>query len=757
MATEANADDDELRDISCIFGIFDSGVEDILAKIDTVSREEIERELTENFDKELLRNFRLKSFELAKEKAKRVTTDKGASGILDDALVEHQTDQSNALRQCIDQWETVKRRAKHKLVNDALSFLLYVLDANATFPVSVIRSASTDKITLEEEDSTEDITEQFYREVSNATEPVDIDVVYAEADKELHVITLPAVQVIDLGPIDDLLGIERDIVVDRPVPIENSASGGTTDSEGKKDPQSDAESTSVEHQSTKSSCSPKPISLPCTHCGHSLFSVNTVPPGKKDTGTSSADFRDYLKMMSERDNERAVSREEYEYHTDYIEQLAQEAVKKSKDIEIWQKRVEARVLRLEHSQVRKDERVLRVEQTVAKMDLDYTTHQKALHDRMEKLAILEHRPPDEEESDILCMERMRGPPVDAVSQRAPASDDRRRRVETKHESIWDMRIPVNTAPSGGARMKQAAVVEHDSGGVGHVRERVRRPSRVNLPPTPTKPYSRKPTTQPDRVKESEASGKRLLSPGILNFTAKPPTPAKADRPRSSSRLDERPGHPPTLFNGRSNHETTTESAGAFDVSGLSTSWYDDECNSEKHDSEESAIDNRSSLLREDATPKEQRPPKPTRSARKRTPSKHTEGDAERQPADRHTRTPSDGNAERQSDSRHARFPGEYERGNYDSRDSEGSARRDERMPNKGRYDPSMRDNGDKGDERDDRPFYNVVKKNAWKPQKPYQPSNKRKREWSGNKQVIELKAAPETEGKELFVEGLDYS
>ena len=358
MATEASTDDDELRDISCIFGIFDTGVEDILAKIDTVSREEIEHELTENFDKELLRNLRLKCFELAKEKAKRSAVDNRGDRNYADALAGDQADQWNSLTQCIDQWETVKRRAKHKIVNDALGFLLYVIDPNATFPPNVIRSASTDNFTLEEEEISEDLTEQFCREVSKAVTPVEVEVIHSEANREKHVITLPAVQVIDLRPIEGHLDIETDSVYEQKGNSPKGASGGdTTPVDCPSEPPTVEESG---EERGKGNCinNTKPISLPCTLCGHSLQSVSIGQAGKKDTGTSADDFRDYLKRMNDLERETPVSREEYEYHTDYIEQLAQEAVKKNKDIEVWQRRVEERVLRLERNQVRKDDRVL---------------------------------------------------------------------------------------------------------------------------------------------------------------------------------------------------------------------------------------------------------------------------------------------------------------------------------------------------------------------------------------------------------------
>ena len=337
------------------------------------------------------------------------------------------------------------------------------------------------------------------------------------------------------------------------------------------------------------------------------------------------------------------------------------------------------------------------------------------------------------------MERMRGPPIDAVSQRAPYRDVWQPPEGLRHESVWDMEAQANNVAAGSARGKQTSAVECNPTLDGHERERDRRPSRVALDPTPVKSYSRKPPTQADKVRESVTTGKRLLSPGILNFTAKPPSADKPDRPRSSSRNDERPIRPPILFNGQSNQETSVGNAGAFDVSEVSTTWYDEEDILDKEDSDDGSCTTRSSHQQKRTPPKEQRNPRPTRGARKKSPQQHSAGNSGRRPA-----------------GRQARFPGEYGSDNNDVKGNNNDKKRDYRKPEKGQ-EVASRNTGGEIAEGNERPFYDVVKKNAYKPQKPYQPNNKRKREWSGNKHVIELKSAPEPEGKELYVEGLDYS
>ena len=183
--------DEELYDISCILGIFDQEVEEILVRIDSVERVDVESELTERFEKDILRYVRGKIFELAKDKVIKSLANNSPIGILDNDNILDQTVQSQLLGSCVAQWEPVNRRAKHKLTNDAIQFLLFVLGQCDKFPTKLVKLASLDRGDLAGVDDT-DLVNQFNNDLATSNGPVEFELVYTDEDKERHIITFPA-------------------------------------------------------------------------------------------------------------------------------------------------------------------------------------------------------------------------------------------------------------------------------------------------------------------------------------------------------------------------------------------------------------------------------------------------------------------------------------------------------------------------------------------------------------------------------------
>ena len=183
--------EEEGYDISCIFGVFEQDVEEILVKIDTEERQDVESELTERFEKDVLRYMRGKIFELAKEKIIRGIENNRSLGLLDDNTMLDGVDQSLLLTKCIAQWEPVTRRAKHKLTSDAIHFLLFVLGQNEKFPTNLVKSSSLDKGELIDPKDNEDLLSQFNRDITAATGPSEFRLVYTDSEKERHSITIP--------------------------------------------------------------------------------------------------------------------------------------------------------------------------------------------------------------------------------------------------------------------------------------------------------------------------------------------------------------------------------------------------------------------------------------------------------------------------------------------------------------------------------------------------------------------------------------
>ena len=183
--------EEERYDISCIFGIFEYDVEKILVKIDTEERRDVEAELTERFEKDILRFTRGKIFDLAKLKITKDLENKGATSLLDDVTMFTYQNQSQLASRCVSQWEPVARRAKHKLASDAIHFLMFVLGQCEKFPTSLIKSTLLDKGEIYDPRNNKDLLSQFNHSLATATGPLEVNVVYTDNVRERHIVTIP--------------------------------------------------------------------------------------------------------------------------------------------------------------------------------------------------------------------------------------------------------------------------------------------------------------------------------------------------------------------------------------------------------------------------------------------------------------------------------------------------------------------------------------------------------------------------------------
>ena len=185
----ARLTDDELYSLHNISDLFDKNVGEILMKINLQDREDTESELSELCDKEELRNIRDKIFELAKEKIVRDLVVKDAVDLLDDTDLAIAIGQSDALARGVLQWEAVNRRVKHKLANDAVHFLLYLIGHSTKFPTKLIRDISLDRTCLEEDILSDDLALALSKDLEKADGPVDITLVNVNGDSEQYTIT----------------------------------------------------------------------------------------------------------------------------------------------------------------------------------------------------------------------------------------------------------------------------------------------------------------------------------------------------------------------------------------------------------------------------------------------------------------------------------------------------------------------------------------------------------------------------------------
>ena len=181
--------DEECSDLSEVLSRLDLKAEEILARIETSNRSEIECELTEVFDKESLSNLREKIFQMVREKAAKCLQLQSAGGIFGSAFVIDPHDDQQTARSFINQWEPVPRRAEHKFASDITEFLAFALGVRNTLPIKLIRGTSLDRGCVEEECSTS-LEEKLVSDIENSTAPFEVDVINSAEDSETHVVTI---------------------------------------------------------------------------------------------------------------------------------------------------------------------------------------------------------------------------------------------------------------------------------------------------------------------------------------------------------------------------------------------------------------------------------------------------------------------------------------------------------------------------------------------------------------------------------------
>ena len=191
MAATSRSDDDELRIATCLKGLFDDEIIQILQRIETSDVLDVEDEMTERYDKDELRSIRKKMFNLAKEKVINDVGDNTYESPLDDAKTDDLGDQSQAYIKCVSQWEAVNRRAKHTLASDTIHFLMFMSGRTTKFPTNLVSPASLDKVSLIEEPTSEELLIRLSNELDKSPGPVECNLVYRDACSERYSITLP--------------------------------------------------------------------------------------------------------------------------------------------------------------------------------------------------------------------------------------------------------------------------------------------------------------------------------------------------------------------------------------------------------------------------------------------------------------------------------------------------------------------------------------------------------------------------------------
>ena len=191
MATASRSDGEELRILTCLKGLFDDEIVQILQKIETTDILDVEDEMTERFDKDELRSLREKLFILAKEKLICDIENNTCENLPDDVTTGEPDDQSQSYAQCVGQWEAVNRRAKHTLASDSIHFLMFITGRTTKFPTKLVSPASLDKVSLVEEPTSEELLIRLSKELDKSPGPVECSLVYKDESSERYTISLP--------------------------------------------------------------------------------------------------------------------------------------------------------------------------------------------------------------------------------------------------------------------------------------------------------------------------------------------------------------------------------------------------------------------------------------------------------------------------------------------------------------------------------------------------------------------------------------
>ena len=306
--------DEEVPDYSEVLGRLDPRAERILTRIDASSRTDIEREITDAFDKEALRNLREKVFELVRDKAARCLLQPSAGGIFGKAFVIDPQDDPRDAKTFVDQWEPVPRRAEHKFASDITEYIAFVTGIDRVLPVKLIRGSSLDKGVVEEEVPKDCLDSQLVDDIAQSTTPVDVEVIDSSAGTETHVVTI------------------------HPTPEQHGSHDSAASEDGSESESDDSES---ECENNPPQAEPVITSIACPTC-HSKLIIEVTSQAIVN------ELQRAIKMADRSsDGEKPVSTNVFELQSDYVEGMCKEVAAKVDEILEWKREVDRRLNTIE--------------------------------------------------------------------------------------------------------------------------------------------------------------------------------------------------------------------------------------------------------------------------------------------------------------------------------------------------------------------------------------------------------------------------
>ena len=299
------------EDISCICGLVEPEVEGILLRYDDFDRKDLERELASECDKQMLLHARGKIFDLVKAKVLRCLSTEEAAKLLGDAPTDDKDECTALLSSYVGQWELTPRRVEHRISFDIMEMLAFVLGTEVSFPSKLIKESSLSRgshTNAGNADNDTSLLKQLEKDISCATGPADIETVSKKDGS--HVLSVSFRVDADAEPGEKDTAQVNVPEVSKAVSAEIEGSALTT-----------AICTCKCHLSKK---------------GQDKAS-NTIEPIKV------VEKHD----MATQTGEEVITRTEFEYQSEYVEEKCSENARDIKEIGKWRSNMQDRIRRVE--------------------------------------------------------------------------------------------------------------------------------------------------------------------------------------------------------------------------------------------------------------------------------------------------------------------------------------------------------------------------------------------------------------------------
>ena len=304
-------------DISCICGLVEPEIEGILLRYDDEDRKDIERELANDCDKQALLHARGKFFDLVKAKVVRCLSSEEAGKLLEDADTNDKDERTALLSAYVNRWELTPRRVEHRISYDIMEMLSFILGSDVTFPSKLIKESSLSKGSLpgtERNGTDNDLINQLEKDISSAEGPATIEVLSVEGGSQIHSVSFStSVSGVDEGKEGpDICNKSAETLIN---PTEPTA------------PIVDKE---------------QAVPAACTCACHTKEKAQETPVIAPEP-IKRVEKRD----MATQTGEEVITRTEFEYQSEFVEEKCSENARDIKEIGKWKSGIQDRVRKVE--------------------------------------------------------------------------------------------------------------------------------------------------------------------------------------------------------------------------------------------------------------------------------------------------------------------------------------------------------------------------------------------------------------------------